>query len=387
MIEPWIDPCTGLRYSFRVALPNHPQSMWLPQAQALPIAFAQVREDPRIDQWLVRMRAKECSRPVSVLQIASGGCTACVLAAMPEVEHLHLVDPNPAQMALSRVKLHLLQYNDESCRLRLLGHSRMPAESRRTELSAILVRCQLPDTVLGPQEILADAGPDFSGRYEMLFAELQRQLRSVGPEIETMLSLTDPQRQSALSGPGTSLGQAFDQAFTDVFCLPHLVSLFGVAATSNAVRPFAEHFLDRLRETLSHEPARTNPYLWQLLLGRYPPHLSIDWLSQPQASHLAKVTWSVATMQQTLANTDRRYDIIHLSNILDWLDPIAAQQILSMAKQALHAAGHVIVRQLNSTLDIPALGADFHWNREEGVRLLQKDRSFFYRSLHLGRLA
>src|SRR5213078_2896892 len=78
---------------------------WLEEAAALPVAFALVREDPLLDLDVLA-RAGPTAR---VLLVASGGCTAAALAAAPNVARLHLVDPNPAQLALCRLKLRLLQ--------------------------------------------------------------------------------------------------------------------------------------------------------------------------------------------------------------------------------------------------------------------------------------
>ncbi|HBP18649.1 MAG TPA: hypothetical protein DEA08_12795, partial [Planctomycetes bacterium] len=78
---------------------------WILAAQALPLAFALVREDPLQDQALVRQLAAERGSGLAVLQIASGGCTAALLAREPAVAQLHLVDANPAQLALNRLKL------------------------------------------------------------------------------------------------------------------------------------------------------------------------------------------------------------------------------------------------------------------------------------------
>ena len=77
---------------------------WVERALELPLLFAQVREDALQDVALVRA----CSRGAQVLLIASGGCTAAALAAEANVARLVLVDPNPAQLALTRLKLHLL---------------------------------------------------------------------------------------------------------------------------------------------------------------------------------------------------------------------------------------------------------------------------------------
>ena len=78
---------------------------WIDQAAAMPVAFAQVRENALIDQWVVR----QLTLPVDVMIVASGGCTAALLVAEPNVRSLHLVDPNPAQLALARMKLWLMQ--------------------------------------------------------------------------------------------------------------------------------------------------------------------------------------------------------------------------------------------------------------------------------------
>src|SRR5262245_66024072 len=103
---------------------------WVLEAATLPVAFAQVREDPLLDLWVVR----QLSRDARVVLIASGGCTATLLAAAPNVAWLHLVDPNPAQLALSRLKLRLLETSAPPDRLALLGHASLPAAERQTRL-------------------------------------------------------------------------------------------------------------------------------------------------------------------------------------------------------------------------------------------------------------
>src|SRR5690349_17004226 len=58
-----------------------------------PVKFAVVREDPLVEDALVRRFGAR-----RVLLIASGGCTALSLRALhPELE-LTLLDPNPAQL-------------------------------------------------------------------------------------------------------------------------------------------------------------------------------------------------------------------------------------------------------------------------------------------------
>ena len=134
-------------------------------------------------------------------------------------------------------------------------------------------------------------------------------------------------------------------------------------------------------ETLS---ARTNPFLAQLLSGRFVPGQPHRWISLPCPARLPEVAWELAYMVPALQRQPRTFDLVHLSNILDWLSPAEARDTLAAARMALRPRGRVIVRQLNSALDIPALGDDFHWDRTLGAHLLKQDRSFFYREIFVG---
>jgi S-adenosylmethionine-diacylglycerol 3-amino-3-carboxypropyl transferase len=100
---------------------------------------------------------------------------------------------------------------------------------------------------------------------------------------------------------------------------------------------------------------------------------------------MPQVTAQTSTMSEALRRSPGQYHFVHLSNILDWLSPAQATSVLSLTALALQPGGYVLIRQLNSTLDIPSLGPDFDWLAEESEKLLETDRSFFYRSLHLGR--
>jgi S-adenosylmethionine-diacylglycerol 3-amino-3-carboxypropyl transferase len=357
---------------------------WVNAAATLPLAFAQVREDPRIDRRVVERCAAECGR-LEVIQIASGGCTAAVLAALPQVARLQLVDPNPAQLALTRLKLWLARRHEPAARLTLLGHAEQSAAARGAELRAAFAVLALGDDCLGPLDLIATLGPDHAGRYEQVFAALRAQLAPWAPEVADLLSLHDVAEQRRRALPDAPLGRALDQAFAAAMALEHLVALFGAGATGNAAQPFHRHFAARLREALATLPAATNPYLWQLLRGTQPPGHALDWLAQPRCQEQAEIAWTQGTMDAALEGAAGRFHVVHLSNILDWLSPAEASRTLALAWRALRPGGRVVIRQLNSTLDIPRLGAAFRWDGAEAAALHGRDRSFFYRTLHLGR--
>ncbi|HVR73334.1 MAG TPA: DUF3419 family protein [Planctomycetota bacterium] len=238
---------------------------WVSNAARLPVAFSQVREDPVLDLEICR-RLRDGFEGIL---IASGGCTAAYLAARSRASRLHLVDMNPAQIALARLKLRLLETCEPDVRLAILGHSPMPAAARAGRIASELSSLGLPSDCLGPVDLLGSPGPDHMGRYEVLFSKLREELSAFATEISELLSLDDPAEQALRTAPSTALGSALDQAFDRVMTLPILVELFGDAATQNRVVPFSRHFAGRTRHVLATLPAASNPYLAQVLLGRF----------------------------------------------------------------------------------------------------------------------
>jgi len=151
------------------------------------------------------------------------------------------------------------------------------------------------------------------------------------------------------------------------------------------VEPFSRHFARRTRHVLATLPAANNPYLWQILRGHFPAHVPYPWLSLASPARLPEVSWTVTTMAEALPGYSDEFDFIHLSNILDWLTPDEARATLELAWKALRPRGWTLIRQLNSSLEIQKLGGRFEWQSGAARRLHGRDRSFFYRRLHLGR--
>ncbi|MGV3533600.1 MAG: DUF3419 family protein [Chthoniobacteraceae bacterium] len=353
---------------------------WALEAAQLPIAFSQVREDPRVDEAVLR----ELAPGARVFMIASGGDTAAALIASGLVKSVFLVDINRAQRTLSRLKIWLLQHSPVEERLAVLGYREMAAAERKRIINGVLK--EVGETVedLGPEEFVTKVGPDFAGRYEVLFEKLRERLSNHRAELERLFELGDPVEQARMVGSETALGKAMDAAFAETMQLENLVCLFGEGATRNARIPFCQHFAERTRHALSTMPANTNPFLAQLLLGKFTPNAPYDWLTRE-----APETWPDVSYFHTWATDlldfadEEMFDFIHLSNILDWLSPKQAQRTLGLAWRALRPGGRVIIRQLNSTLEIPAAEPRFAW-LDQTAALHAADRSFFYRELFIG---
>ncbi len=356
-------------------LPAQKES-WLQAAMRLPLGFSQVREDALLDLKVAELAGSDAD----ICIVASGGCTAAYLAARGAARSLCLVDPNPAQLNLSKLKLHLLQTSSPEARLSLLGHKQMNGEQRLSNLLVEAAKANVEIESIAPASLVAALGLDYCGRYERLFAQLQETLAPYGDEIVELLAHTAPCQQTLLT-EATPLGRALDNAFAKTFALPNLVALFGTSATSNAAMPFARHFRQRLQIALQSMPAHNNPYLHQMLTGKYPQSELAPWLTLDRTKIGTEIELVHSDMLSVLQNKSK-LDLIYLSNILDWLNPNEAQSTLKAAFDALRPGGHVFIRQLNSNLNISAY-AGFHWSEQAEI-LHRTDRSFFYQHLHLG---
>ena len=324
-------------------------SDWVHVAKKLSVYFAQVREDALIDLHVLQQYAKPNA---SIMMVASGGCTACFLS---QHANLYVIDPNPSQLELTRLKLGLL--NDPH-RLELLGHKTMESHVRKKELQRYACNFDL----LGGIDLISELGLDYIGRFEMLFQALRNHLKSY--------------RKRDL-----------EDAFEEVMSLSNLIELFGEKATANRVQPFFSHFAEKTYAYVSTPNARFSPYLAQVLAGKffdqnYTPWLLVQNHSSQEVSK--EVSYYCGTMQEALQNYDTQFDMIHLSNIVDWLSIKEAQELLTLAYAALKKGGALVLRQLNSNLDIPNLCQKFSWNLPLSKKLHTLDRSFLYRNLYIG---
>ena len=121
-------------------MPRSPASAadWVEAALARPVAFAQVREDAALDLEVLAA----CPEGARVAMIASGGCTAAALAANARTGSLLLVDANPAQLDMTRLKLALLKEAPER-RARLLAAAARSGAAANPYLS-LMTRSRLP---------------------------------------------------------------------------------------------------------------------------------------------------------------------------------------------------------------------------------------------------
>jgi S-adenosylmethionine-diacylglycerol 3-amino-3-carboxypropyl transferase len=340
---------------FLVSMPSsnvNAPDPWAIEASTLPLAFAQVREDPRLDCEI----AETLPRDGVVVMIASRGDTVIPLARKP-LARIHAVDMNPAQIAIAQLKLHLARTTPPEAICRILGHDPMPPSERRKTLRGLLATLLLPKTILGPLDLVAELGPDHAGRYERCFAAMRGLIHD---------------------------GFSPREALAKVMTLSNLTALFGRLAVQNPRRPFCEHFADRSEEAFARKDAAVNPFLHQMYTGTFAPGHRYDWLERSEPIR-TEVVWHHGTMMAVLSELPpASADMVHVSNILDWLSPAQATQTLNAAARVLKPNGKLIARQLNSSLHFETMTDSIAWDAEWGRRMEPRDRSFFYPRIFVG---
>lgn len=348
------------------------------------IAFSQVREDPLVDEAVVRALAARLGRPVRVLMVASGGCTALGLLALDEVEEVVAVDANPAQLAWVELRRAAMARLPLEAQLGFLGAAPASAEARAATYAAL--REHLP----APARDWLDARPGeiaagllHVGRFEALFRELRAALADAGLD-----PLGDP--VAATESP------RFREVFERVFERGALTARFGPAAVDYSMdREFGEHFADVFARALRRWPAGTCYFLHQVLEGRYldgdggrPPCLEAATQRAAIERGLDRLVLRQGRFDEAVAGLagGRPFDLVQTSNISDWMPVDALTALIARVRETLLSPGGAVLgRRLNGDHDLAAVfGRVLDVDRPFSESLLARDRSFFYREVVLG---
>lgn len=337
----------------------------LAYATEFPIMFSQVREDPRVDLDIVESLA----RPnVKVLMIASGGCTLGVLARHPRICAIDAVDVNPAQIALCKLKLLLLN-ESPTVRAQVLGH--LPSPHREAQLSSL----NIDPEAFGEAAAVYRYGPDYVGRYEWLFRSFSEPFKQTALGQKLPFTASIEQQQALLQQDLCEVRALFDS----IFSLDSLIALFGPNAVQNRKTSYADHFYHRFLWTLSHQLIHTNPFFYQFAYLTYPENAQTVFLSLPPKAPCPVQFHTSPMLGYLVSQEAATYDYIHLSNILDWENQGTIDQIIHQSARILKKGGKLSIRQLNSNVE-----AHHHPNLSFTLYNNTSDLSFFYPKIHIG---
>ncbi|MDQ3035839.1 MAG: BtaA family protein [Myxococcota bacterium] len=352
------------------------------------LAFSQVREDPLIDERVIELVAARLGRPIRVLMVASGGCTALGLLALEQVERVVAVDANPAQLCLVELRRQAMIHLPLADQLRLLGAEPCDGEVRAATYARL--RAHLPE----PTRAHFDARPDeiasgvlHAGRFEALFRELT-------------IALADADLDPLARPAEAASSPRFREVFERVFERGALAQRFGPAAVDYSMdRSFGEHFADVFARALMRWPTGENYFLHQVFEERYldvpggrPPCLE----QATQAAAIARGAERLelarhrfdealdAIADEALAH-EAPFDLVQTSNISDWMPVGELRALLVRVRGILSPGGAVLGRRLNGDHRLADVFADVL--EVDGAlcdELVSRDRSFFYREVVVG---
>ena len=359
-----------------------------PQAARPELAFAQVREDPRAELAVIRGLAARRGAPLRVLMIASGGCNVLSVLACPEVAAVDAVDPNPAQLHLTQLRACAAARLEPAAQLALLGADPAHEPPAPGRLYAALRR-ELPAATRDwwdarPEQLAF--GLNRAGRFEALFRELAGAFAARG---------LDP-----LERPGEALvSPEWHPVFQRVFHRERLIALFGERAVLYSTRrSFADHFDAAFAAALQRWTPRENPFLHQVFRDAYAPgEAGLPDYLRPEAQGrlrrrgVAGLRLHPGTLEANLGPLSReaRYDLIHTSNITDWMPREELRALFARLPAALAPGGAVLARRLNGDYDLAEelSGALLAVDADLSEALRRADRSFFYQEIGVAHAA
>ncbi len=319
-----------------------------------PIQFAVVREDPRIEQAIV---AKYGAR--HVLLVASGGCTAFSLRATHPRIDLVLVDPNPAQLELVRRKIEVL--------------ARSANDADPADLQQMFgIGHPMPK------------GLTQRGNFESLFAQLRSFLNEFVASDAEFRAFFDGGARDHESLRTWFASPYWKVAFELFFSNELLETMFTAAATRYAEPgSYPKYFRERFERGLLRDDAATNYFLHHVFLGAYRE----DPASWPDYLRVLPPVHGIETTNARLEDLEDffRFDLIDLSNVLDWMDPAEIDRLATRLVTTTRPGTVIVYRQLNNMADHEArFRAAFEFDADFTRPLLAADRSLFYSSLHVG---
>ena len=294
--------------------------------------FAVVREDARVEERVsIHYGCK------TILLVASAGCTALSLARVCPESEISLYDFNPRQYAALDQKIAAIK---------------------------------APDAwTSGLIEALCEDG-EFEGLFRVLRYFLEEFVFVEG-EVEAFFAMPFDERQQSVTRWKSN--PYWESAFRLAFEHGFLDAMFTAAATQHAAAgSYPIYFREVLEGGLRREDAAENPFLQHVFLGRYlcPP----PWFG----------AWSPPPFERVLGGLREvpdldRFDMIHLSNIFDWMDDDSVRSWCQALTEDTKPGVVVVNRQLNNQRDLmPFFGPAFVVNEALSTRLQADDRSLFY---------
>lgn len=313
------------------------------------IQFAAVREDPEIE-WEV-IQKFDCKR---VLLIGSGGCTGFHLKMKKGSLDVTFLDPNTFQLELIKDKIKVL---NESSLDDIHNQFDVCSDNHG------LMSC-------GIFESFFKTFRSFIHAYIIDYNELR----------ELFLESSEKQNWQKALFSNSYWPIAFDTIFNDTL----LNEMFTTSATQFAVKgSYPQYFRQQIEAMFYEHDTSSNYFLHHIFLGHYFKEALPSYLQEKnEPFDFVFINDFIEKIDPELLAT---FDLIHLSNIYDWMPKEKASVMSDFLKKNMKVKSLVTIRQLNNKTDLKNLYFDsFQFHEEFEDLLLQNDRSGFYQQLNIG---
>lgn len=350
------------------------------------VSYASCWEDPLILQEALQVQPGD-----KVLSICSGGCNSLSLLVYDPAA-MTVVDFNPAQIHLVRLKMAAIRTLDHGALLELIG---VRDSTRRRGLyeqtKSALTSADVAYWDLRLDQI--DQGLFRIGRtdkYLMLFGRIIRTLFG-RRKVERLFAAKDLEEQRAL----------FRREWDGVLWRGVFRTFFHRAVISRAKDPthfrfvdfdgFGDRFRQRTEWLFTEVPLRDNYFLSIAFLGRYPHERAVPTylLEEHHAAvrdRLDRISFHQGDLEGLLNVTpDQTFDRFNLSNLFDWVDDEHLSRALRKVVRTGRPGGRMIY--WNTLMPRPLPTVDGLVNHpDEAAEMLKRDR-FIYAHFTVADLA
>jgi|SRR5579862_2889384 S-adenosylmethionine:diacylglycerol 3-amino-3-carboxypropyl transferase len=287
------------------------------------ILFSQVREDPKVELYIDSLMLNK----KRYLIVGSGGCTLFSLLSVLNEESeviIDVIDQNINQLFLIKLKLAVIMYCDRKVNAVDSILDFFEGKLSRMEYDDILSKFRFTDEEREFWRInknLIYSGINQSGTFEKLFKDL--------------------------------VNSRYD--FEKVFDKKNLIEKFGESAVINSLnKEFYDHFRNIMDKYHEKYKIDENYFFYQIIYNRYnrkclPPYFNN---LKKVIENRDKINFICGNFFDYIQKTDNKYNLIHTSNLTDWVDKNELIPFFNRIKNLLLGEGYVISRRLNGDYNL-----------------------------------
>ena len=315
------------------------------------ILFSQVREDSDVELYVDNL-FKDYKK---YLLVGSGGCTLFTLLSVIEPDanfSIDIIDQNIEQIYLIKLKLAVIKYfNDKERILDFFEGCFKPTEY--DEIFNCLILENDCKTFWENNKNFIYSGINQGGTFERLFKEL----------VDN------------------------DYNFEKVFDKNNLIEKFGSDAVVNSLnQEFYDHFRNIMENYQKNYKIEDNYFYYQIVNNKYERNCLPKYFDNLDKviTNSSKVNYICSDffeyVSANASQIDIKYNMIHTSNLTDWLNIQKLDTLLNNLNELLVPDGYIVMRRLNGDYQLKEIVR----NKFNILNIDIHDKSEFYKEVVIG---